>query len=261
MRGEQDDWWHMAELLLGEHIHILFTGGKIGKVYGSCVHSCKMYGSETWPFKKLERTEMWMVRWMCGTSLREKKTSTEMRDRMGIKAIVGVLKGNRLRSCGEERKGGLGEEMHAYGGCKAERVVVRGGYEWYEEFEVNKYRCFGLSYLEEEDCRGTSWPMLSGASIGFFLRMSGHKMVSVTLEIELPAGGNFILDSSTFKVSSVLIWDSCLGRRTTQFCEISRIRKLHRWHKYSGTSEITLSAKEHWQNGVDSMFRWFNILK
>ena len=42
-----------------------------------------MYGSEIWPMKKghesmLERTEMRMVRWMCGTSLREKKSSAEL---------------------------------------------------------------------------------------------------------------------------------------------------------------------------------------
>ena len=42
-----------------------------------------------------------MVRWMCGTSLRVKKSSAELRDRMGIKAIGSVLKRNR--SCGEER--------------------------------------------------------------------------------------------------------------------------------------------------------------
>ena len=53
----------------------------------------------------LERTEMRMVRWMCGTSLREKKTSAELRDRMGIEAIGGVLKRNRLRWFGHvERK-------------------------------------------------------------------------------------------------------------------------------------------------------------
>ena len=28
-----------------------------------------------------------MVRWMCGTSLKEKKTSVELRDRMGIETI------------------------------------------------------------------------------------------------------------------------------------------------------------------------------
>ena len=45
----------------------------------------------------LERTEMQMVRWMCGTSLRVMKISAESNDRMGIEAIGGVLKRNRLR--------------------------------------------------------------------------------------------------------------------------------------------------------------------
>ena len=47
------------------------------RVYASNVRSCMMYGSETWPLKKeqeakLERTEMMMVRWMSGVSLRER---------------------------------------------------------------------------------------------------------------------------------------------------------------------------------------------
>ena len=64
------------------------------KVYGSCVQSYMMYGSETWPMKKwhesiLERTEMRMVRWMCGIYLfeREKKSSAELRDRMDIEVV------------------------------------------------------------------------------------------------------------------------------------------------------------------------------
>ena len=52
---------------------------------GDCVQSCMMYGSETWPMKKehesmLERTEMQMVGWMYGNSLREEKTSVELRE-------------------------------------------------------------------------------------------------------------------------------------------------------------------------------------
>ena len=50
-----------------------------GKVYGACVRSSMIYGSETWAMNAeqeaiLERAEMRMVRWMCGVSLREKKT-------------------------------------------------------------------------------------------------------------------------------------------------------------------------------------------
>ena len=41
-----------------------------------------IYGSETWAVNaeqeaKVERAEMRMVRWMCGVSLREKKTNAE----------------------------------------------------------------------------------------------------------------------------------------------------------------------------------------
>ncbi|XP_065321166.1 uncharacterized protein LOC135928639 [Gordionus sp. m RMFG-2023] len=48
-----------------------------GKVYGSCVRSCLVYGGKTWAMKathevKLERTEMRMIRWICWVSLREK---------------------------------------------------------------------------------------------------------------------------------------------------------------------------------------------
>ena len=46
---------------------------------------------------KLERVEMRMVRWMCGVSLREKKTNAELRDSMGIEKISDVMRYSRLR--------------------------------------------------------------------------------------------------------------------------------------------------------------------
>ena len=44
-----------------------------GKVYPTCVRSCLMHGSETWPMKvehelKMNHTEMSMIRRMCGLS-------------------------------------------------------------------------------------------------------------------------------------------------------------------------------------------------
>ena len=81
-----------------------------GKVYMSCVRSCMIYGSETWPMKaeheaRLERAEMRMIRWMCGVSLRDRITSAELRDRMGVEAISVVMRRNRLRWFGHvERK-------------------------------------------------------------------------------------------------------------------------------------------------------------
>jgi len=56
-----------------------FDGLKLkGKVYATCIRSCLMYGIESWPMKlerevKLNRTEMSMVRWMCGVKLNERK--------------------------------------------------------------------------------------------------------------------------------------------------------------------------------------------
>ena len=76
-----------------------------GKVYGACVRSSMIYGSETWTVNaeqevKLERAEMRMVRWMCGVSLREKKTNAELRESMGIEKISDVMRCSRLRWMG-----------------------------------------------------------------------------------------------------------------------------------------------------------------
>ena len=76
-----------------------------GKVYGACVRSLMIYGSETWAVNaeqeaKLERAEMRMVRWMCGVSLREKKTNAELRELgeyMGIEKISDAMRRSRLR--------------------------------------------------------------------------------------------------------------------------------------------------------------------
>ena len=75
-----------------------------GKVYGACVQSSMIYGSETWAVNaeqeaKLERAEI-MVRWMCGVSLREKKTNAELRESMEIEKISNVMRCSRLRWMG-----------------------------------------------------------------------------------------------------------------------------------------------------------------
>ena len=76
-----------------------------GKVYGACVRSSMIYGSETSAVNaeqeaKLERAEMKMVRWMCGVSLREKKTNAELRESMGIEMISDVMRRSRLSGWG-----------------------------------------------------------------------------------------------------------------------------------------------------------------
>ena len=84
-----------------------------GKVYGACVRSSMIYGSETWTVNaeleaKLERAEMRMVRWMCGVSLREKKTNAELRESMGIEKISDVMRHRQAEmdgACVEEGGG------------------------------------------------------------------------------------------------------------------------------------------------------------
>jgi len=51
-----------------------------GKVYATCVRSCLMHGSDTWPMKvehelTMNRTGMIMIRWMCGFKLNVRKKS------------------------------------------------------------------------------------------------------------------------------------------------------------------------------------------
>jgi len=57
-----------------------------GKIYGACVQSVLVYGTETWAMKvddmeRLERTERMIVRWMCGVSLRDRKSSVVLLER------------------------------------------------------------------------------------------------------------------------------------------------------------------------------------
>ena len=49
---------------------------------------------------RLEQTEIRMVRWMCGVSLKDRVLSTELRERMGIESVFDVVKRNRLRWVG-----------------------------------------------------------------------------------------------------------------------------------------------------------------
>ena len=51
-----------------------------------------MHGCETWPMKaerelKLNRTEMSMIRWMCGVKLNERKKSEELRELLGLEPV------------------------------------------------------------------------------------------------------------------------------------------------------------------------------
>ena len=80
------------------------------KIYSACVQSSMLYGSETWALtteckKRLEVTEMRMVRWMCGVSSRDRISNDDLRGRMRLEPIGDTLRRRRLRWCGHvERK-------------------------------------------------------------------------------------------------------------------------------------------------------------
>ena len=80
----------------------VFSHRMKGKLYTACVRSVMLYGSETWPLKeddisRIVRTDMQMVRWMCNVSLRDRKSSEELRNRLGIAIITDVMRQTRLR--------------------------------------------------------------------------------------------------------------------------------------------------------------------
>ena len=66
-----------------------------GKVYVACARSAMVYGSETWAMtvelsNRLERTEMRMVRWICGVSLRDRVPSEKLRATMGLNLCLAL---------------------------------------------------------------------------------------------------------------------------------------------------------------------------
>jgi len=63
-----------------------------------------MHGSETWRMKvehelKLNRTEMSVIRWMCGVKLNERKNkkSEELGELLGLEPVSLMIKKSRLR--------------------------------------------------------------------------------------------------------------------------------------------------------------------
>jgi len=89
---------HLVPLLTNKDVSLIMRG----RLYSSCVRSSMLHGSETWPVRKenvvaLQRAEIRMVRWMCGTKLKDRFPSRQLREILGIDDITLVLQQNRLR--------------------------------------------------------------------------------------------------------------------------------------------------------------------
>ena len=74
-----------GELLNGKRFSLRMKG----IVYKSCVRPVMLYGSETWCLKEnemaiLRRTERAMVRAMCGVKLRDRRSTEDLREMLGL---------------------------------------------------------------------------------------------------------------------------------------------------------------------------------
>ena len=61
-----------------------------------------VYGSETWALRvedtrRLEQTEMMMVRMMCSVTLKQRLSNQDLLERMGIDSVSNVFRISRLR--------------------------------------------------------------------------------------------------------------------------------------------------------------------
>ena len=72
------------------------------KVYRTVVRPVLIYDSEAWTLRRreeerLERTEMRMLRWIPGLTLRDRKRSDDIRRILGVACITDKVREARLR--------------------------------------------------------------------------------------------------------------------------------------------------------------------
>ena len=115
-----------------------------GRVYAICVRSSMTYGSETRPLLadvglKFERAEMQMIRWMCGISLKDRKTNEELKRLVGVEPITTLIRSGRLRWHGHVMRKGDEDwvkKCMEYG-VEGRRPVGRLRKTWVESVEAD----------------------------------------------------------------------------------------------------------------------------
>ena len=91
----QTGWLKFRELsglLIGKGMSLRSKG----IIYTTCIRPAMLYGSETWPTKvedirKMQRSEMRMLRWMAEVSLSERKSNEWVRSILAIDDIGEVM--------------------------------------------------------------------------------------------------------------------------------------------------------------------------
>ena len=100
----QTGWLKFRELsglLIGKGMS-LRAKGIIYTTYYLCIRPAMLYGSESWltkieDIRKIQRSEMRMLRWMTGVSLSERKSNECVRSMLAIDDVAEVMRRNRLR--------------------------------------------------------------------------------------------------------------------------------------------------------------------
>ena len=122
-----------------------------GRVYAKCVRSSMTYGSETRPLLfdvglKFERAEMHMIRWMCGISMKDRRTNEELGRLAGVESIGTVIRSGRLRWYGHVMRKGDEDRVKKCIEFRVEgsRPVGRPRRTWLQSVEADMAEQFGL---------------------------------------------------------------------------------------------------------------------
>ena len=88
----------LSDLLIGKGMSLKSKG----IIYTTCIRFAMLYGSETWASKiedirKMQRSEMRMLKWMAEVSLSERKSNECVRSMLAIDDVAEVMRRNRLR--------------------------------------------------------------------------------------------------------------------------------------------------------------------
>ena len=97
----QTDWLkfrELSDLLIRKGMSLRSKG----IIYTTCIRPAMLYDSETWAtriedIRKIQRSEMRMLRWMTGVSLSESKSNECVRSMLAIDDVAEVIRRNRLR--------------------------------------------------------------------------------------------------------------------------------------------------------------------
>ena len=73
-----------------------------GKFYRTTIRPAMLYGSECWALKrkhehKMKVTEMRMLRWMCGHTIKDRIYNDHIRHRVGVASIAEKMVESRFR--------------------------------------------------------------------------------------------------------------------------------------------------------------------